>query len=323
MKTDQNIYEQLVFFDCIASIAYAFMQKNRGLLSEEEFALIKQAFQEIALLAKGPGFLENKKEICQAVDSYLSEKLPNIGGKFSAMRPISQRLRLDLYLLMHDFSLTAIHQLLEITKALYLLKTPDSLKVWDQSIADACLQDMTRLKEIYILINRFPIESHEINEFRMLGFGRVMHPPADNNYSSGKIQAFLLHHLVQMINSLSMLTSVLPLLALPELRSAPQQTINKAVDAIRIQADIVTDCLIQVVEISESTPFVYEKTVEPSLYGIDVTAKGLKTSLDLLKQLPRTRKAIPENIRKVLKTNLDWFRYHKKNWDAHCNRILQ
>lgn len=322
-------YDQLAFYDCINSIAYALLQRNIQRISDKDYALLRQAFQEIILLVKQGQFLDGRKDVCQAIDAYLLERLRDLGQEFSGQRSKWQRLLIDIYLLMRDRCLELVDHLLKITHALFVLKTPEELKIWDEALAEWCLKDIQSIKDTYLLIDRFPthiaMPSLSSQQQKQMAAFIGLHPPSQEipfeNYISGNIQMFFLHNLVQTTEMLTKLPEI-PLLSLPELQSLPKQMALNAAASIDESHETTAECLIEVMEISQRSSPTYEDTMTPAMLAIATTDSAVSISLNLISQLPRTRKAkINEELRTSIKKHHRWHQY-RLHWLANRYNVL-
>lgn len=80
--TDQKLDEYLVGYDCVASLAHAYMLSRQGYLTKAEFSKAKQALKEIydqAIQRKFP--IGDAEDGHSAIENYLTKHVGELGGK--------------------------------------------------------------------------------------------------------------------------------------------------------------------------------------------------------------------------------------------------
>ena len=146
-----NSEKSLIFCDCIGNAAYAFMLKSSGLLSDEEYALVKEGLKEIALLITHGKLEIDDVNAIAAIDSYLHQKFKTLARKVKIGRSLAQRHLMDMRLCWRASLLEIIGVLLNIEQVIY------EKAIMPQAVLDSLAEGVKTLQETYTLLNRLPV----------------------------------------------------------------------------------------------------------------------------------------------------------------------
>lgn len=328
-----KFYELLAYYDCLTNIAYALVLRNNSSLNDTDFALLNEGYKEIILLTSKGEFLNGNQDICQAIDDYIIQKLPKLGESFTDKRSVWESLQLDINLLMREKCLHTIQALLKIANTVAVIKTPDALQIWDQTLDQSFLDTIEELKKTYLLFDRFPpknafpdintVEEKQLARFLSLHHGTKGLPP--EIYKNGKTQFYFMHHLLQVMNILSKLSTELPLLAVPDLRKKPVVGLSEDSSIMNEQIDTMTDCLVDVLAVCEEGPQAFEKVIAPTMKGMIASNRALTHALNLVGQLPRKKRierSIPKKISVKLQEDARWYNYRQTNLEQSKHKLL-
>jgi len=326
-------YDLLAYYDCLSGLAYALILHNNGRLPDPDYSLLHQSYKEIILLASKGEFLKGQKDVCHVIDVYMTERLPKLGATFSYSRNREQRLVLDMVLLMREQCLHTIDVVIKIANALCSIKTPQTLQIWDNALATACLNAIDELKNTYLLFDHFPTKISfphfsERENKQITSLLYLHHAPKEmpaEIYTGGKTQFYFLHHLTQTMLTLSKLSSELPLLAIPELREKPVKGLSDADSIIDTHVEIITDCLIIVLAACENAPGSIEFSVIPALDAMHAANQTLTYALNLVLQLPRKKRGdrdVPDQTRKKIAEDTRWLTYRQRNIEQAKQKLL-
>jgi hypothetical protein len=186
----------LAFYDCIQSIVYAFMLRNEGLISDEEYALFKEGLREFQLLSENQE-LElsfNKRDIFSPIDHYLKERLGKQASKFRSDQSNTHRLLTDLSILLSNDFLLLVQRAIEVNESF-----------GEQVVTFA--HDVLVYKNIYSASKTLKLsckdsteESHWRFVAKMLGFGFKNTPSASLMFV--KLTSLVLHVLTEFIDDI-------------------------------------------------------------------------------------------------------------------------
>lgn len=330
MSTQESLLKnRLVYFDCLSGIALALTLRNEKKITDEEYALLREAMQEISLLALHGTFLENQKGYTESVDAYLDKKLGPLGRRFNEIRDNEGRLKLDITLLLRERLLELINL---FTKSAYALKgiiTAPPLNSYDITLRQACIIEIKRLKDLYSLINCFPVDSalppdmkRKANDLSKLLVLRHRPKKAhEDEYQIEKIQSFLLHKLVQVSSTLQCFLGDLKSLIPP-----PAKEMEEADKASEITTETLTDSLEKSLTAgNDRRPGNYIQTL-PSLF------KGLIAIHELLELFHTGVTAAPKDPANVpaqyaptdlaIKADKSWLRYRQHQLESVAKNLI-
>jgi len=85
---DPQLDQQLIIYDCLGSIAHAYMLSTIGVLNPDEFKELKQCLVTIIEQCNNKTFAINTsdEDVHTAVENYLSKQLGDLGKKIHTAR---------------------------------------------------------------------------------------------------------------------------------------------------------------------------------------------------------------------------------------------
>jgi argininosuccinate lyase len=233
---DHLIDQNLLKYDCLASIAHAKMLQEMEIIDEEELKRIISALEEIIELDKNKQFfIKKEQEDCHtAIENYLTDKLGDLGKKIHTARSRNDQILVALRLYYRD-ELKEVKTLVKhFIKALVKFSDkfndvvipgfthtrkamPSSVKMWTDSFADS-MRDNLKLTDLSLeLINQSPLGTGagygiplSINRkltADLLGFNKVQNNPIYSQNSRGKFESTILHSLSQITTDLSKISN--------------------------------------------------------------------------------------------------------------------
>ena len=236
---------ELVRWDCIGSIAHAAMLKSIGVLTDEDFASLKDRLNEIIRCHESGEFVIQPKDedVHTAVEGDLIRTLGEVGKKLHTARSRNDQIVLDLRLYMRDKLLAATDAACDMAAVLldfaekhkdvpivgrthFQRAMPSSIGLWAAAFAESLLDDIELLRASYKIADQCPLGSAagygvNLNIDRQmvsdsLGFTRVLNNVLYANNSRGKTESIVLSALAQVMNDLSKLSSDVILWSMPE-----------------------------------------------------------------------------------------------------------
>lgn len=243
---DYVLDQQLVVYDCLASVAHAKMLAKVKLIKPVEAKKLTQGLTKIMNLAKHGKFkiLPTDEDCHTAIENYLTKELGDLGKKIHTARSRNDQVLTALRLYYKD-ELQDVQQLTkEVLAAIkkFVQKygaikfagythtrkaMPSSVKLWAQSFSEALADDLKLLACVQELINQSPLGSgagyglplkiDRAYTARLLKFARVQNNPLYAQLSRGKFEATILHVLGQIMFNLNKLATDLIIFTLPEL----------------------------------------------------------------------------------------------------------
>lgn len=218
----------LLPYDITGTLAHAAGLVSIGLLSEEELAQIQTTLDEMGTqIAAGNIVVTPADEDCHTViESYLTDKLGDIGKKIHTGRSRNDQVLTALRLFMRDQLGTIVAQLVEIVEACCTLgdhyadvvmpgythfqrAMPSTPALWALGYAELLLSDMDALQHAYHQINTSPLGSAagygvpflalpRTATANQLGFEAVQTNVTAVQLSRGKLEMHAMHALVQV-----------------------------------------------------------------------------------------------------------------------------
>lgn len=243
---DPTLDQQLVRYDCLASIAHAKMLGRIGILEEEEVQrLVKELNDIIALDKQGKFEILREQEDCHtAIENHLTKRLGDLGKKIHAARSRNDQVLTALRLYYKEelaeckeLVIALIERITKFLKRLGKIKfpgythtrkaMPSSIDLWGNAFIEA-MKDNLRVVDLALqLIDQsplgtgagygVPLEIDREYTARVLGFTRVQENPIYAQNSRGKFESTLLHALTQIMFDLNKIASDLILFTIPEL----------------------------------------------------------------------------------------------------------
>lgn len=318
-----HLQNRLTYFDCLSGIAFALTQRNAKKITDEEYALLREAMQEISLLALHGTFIENDREITQSVDDYLNKKLGALGQKFIDSRNQEVRLKLDIALLLREQLLDIIGLLTKIALTLKGIITTPPLDKYDITLIQACLIEIKRLKDVYSLVNCYPTEgvlpaelkSKENDLSKLLALRHKPRKARTEDFQIEKIQTFLLHKLIQVSSTLQCFLGDLKSLIPP-----PAKEMEEANSTAIKSTEILTDLLEKSLETDkEKGKSHYPKTVPILLNGLNTISELLEKLYAAVSVANKNHAASPAS----LYTNTDIALKADKSWTLYRQNQLK
>ncbi|MBN2440799.1 MAG: argininosuccinate lyase [Spirochaetales bacterium] len=235
----------LVTADCIASLAHAQMLVRIGILTEDEYTILKKNLIMIMKLhEKGEFSLSKSDEDCHtAIENFLITHCGDAGKKIhtgrsrndqviAAIRVFSR----DILIIFKEICFSLITALLEFAETYknypmpgrthMQIAMPSSVGLWAGAFAEELIDDVLLLSTAYDLNNRCPLGSAASygvplpldREFTsaLLGFEKVQNNVLYVNNSRGKIESIILSGVEHVVLTLSKLAQDLILFSLPE-----------------------------------------------------------------------------------------------------------
>lgn len=242
---DYLLDQELVVYDCQASIAHAKMLGKIGILTSEEMQSLVKELEHIAELAKQGKFeIRQEQEDCHtAIEEHLTEQLGDLGKKIHTGRSRNDQVVTALRLYYKD-QLSEIVELAESFKAplkgfagkygdveipgyTHTRKAmPTSIEDWAGAFADEITGNITRIESVLTLIDKSPLGAGagygvplELDrEFtaKELGFGSVQKYPVSTQNTRGKYESDILHACKQVMFDLNKLATDLVWYSAPE-----------------------------------------------------------------------------------------------------------
>lgn len=243
---DPVLDQQLVRYDCLASIAHAKMLGRIRILEKEEVQKLVEELNNVIDLDKQDKFeiLREQEDCHTAIENHLTKKLGDLGKKIHAARSRNDQVLAALRLYYRE-ELTECKRLVNelvkrITKFLgrygkvelpgytHTRKAmPSSIDLWGNSFIDS-MKDNLRIIDLALqLIDQsplgtgagygVPLEIDREYTARLLGFARLQENPIYTQNSRGKFESTLLHALTQVMFDLNKMAVDLILFSMPEL----------------------------------------------------------------------------------------------------------
>ena len=242
---DYILDQQLVKYDCLASMAHARMLNKINIISVQECDRLIAVLQEIVDLdAQGKFKIKQSDEDCHtAIENYLTKKLGETGKKIHTGRSRNDQVLTALRLFYRDAIDEIMSQLSNLSEAFSKLKQnfgsiplpgfthtrkamPSSVEMWSQAFIDAIADDQILIKTIRIIVNQSPLGTAAgygvplplDREFtaKELGFDKVQQNPVYTQMSRGKFETMILHALSQVLYDLNRCATDMIFLSIPE-----------------------------------------------------------------------------------------------------------
>ncbi len=242
---DPILDKNLIVYDCLGSIAHAHMLMSIGILTKQEFMLLKKSLQEIISQAEQNNFFiqQSDEDVHTAVENFLIDQLGDLGKKIHTARSRNDQVALDMRLYMKHELLGVTEEVLALCKKLLELAEstkdipmpgrthfqramPSSLGLFFGAYAESLLDTIMLLETAYELVNQsplgsaagygviLPIDRQEVAD--LLGFVKVQNNVVYVSNSRGKIESIVVHALTQIMIDLSKLSTDLIIFSAPE-----------------------------------------------------------------------------------------------------------
>lgn len=229
---DYLLDQELVKYDCLASIGHARMLGRIGLLEEQEVGKLVGELKRIIVLDERGDFeiLPEQEDCHTAIENHLTEKLGDLGEKIHTARSRNDQVLAALRL-HHKEELArckeSINRLIasmekfvgkygqiELPGYTHSRKAmPSSIGLWGESFVES-MRDNLRLLDVALeLIDQsplgtgagygVPLDVDREHTAQLLGFKRVQRNPIYAQNSRGKFESTILHALTQVMLDLN------------------------------------------------------------------------------------------------------------------------
>ena len=242
---DPQLDQQLIIYDCLGSIAHAYMLSTIGVLNPDEFKELKQCLVTIIEQCNNKTFAINTsdEDVHTAVENYLSKQLGDLGKKIHTARSRNDQVLIDLRLYMREHVLEIIQELLKLSESFmtfaqkhketpipgrthFQRAMPSSFGLWGGAFAESLLDNIALLKNSYDLINQSPLGSAAAYGVNLpidrqlvadvLGFAKVQNNVLYVSNSRGKFESIVIHAATQIMIDLSKAAADLIIFSTPE-----------------------------------------------------------------------------------------------------------
>lgn len=242
---DPLLDQQLIFYDCIGSMAHAAMLEKINILTKEEFQQLHKGLQSVIQLEQKNEFSikSEEEDVHTAIENFLTQNIGEVGKKLHTARSRNDQVLLDLRLYTKKELLELCKIVLQLAKTLQIFAEkyknipipgrthlqkamPSSLGLWAGAFMESLLEDFLILQNAYQINNQCPLGSAASygasiaidRQFTadLLGFQKVQNNVLYANNSRGKFESIHVHAFAQTMNDLSKLSSDLILFSIPE-----------------------------------------------------------------------------------------------------------
>ncbi|MBN2067175.1 MAG: argininosuccinate lyase [Candidatus Diapherotrites archaeon] len=243
--SDFALDQNLVLYDCLASIAHAKMLQKIHVLKPAEFKMLQKELVAVINLDKKGLFKmqQQDEDVHTKIENHLTKKLGDLGKKIHTARSRNDQVLADLRLYSKRELQLIIASLLELSSALlHLAKRnefvpmpgythtrqamPSSIGLWVGSFVESLLDDLRLLWGAYDLNNQNPLGSaagygvalpidRQLTT-KLLGFKKLQNNTLYVQSGRGKIESVILSALLQVNIDLGRLASDLILFSSPE-----------------------------------------------------------------------------------------------------------
>ncbi len=243
---DPVLDQELIPFDCQATIAHVTMLQEIGVLDADEAGKLVETLNElISLHARGEFRIQpDQEDGHSAIEEFLTGRLGDIGKKVHTGRSRNDQVLTAVRL----FEKSAIEELIQLAENLadalgqfaqanaslplpgytHTRKAmPFSVKDWALSFHDALRDDLIMLHGTYRLIDQNPLGTgagygvplplNRQTTTDLMGFSRVMQNPMYAQNSRGKFESRILNDCLMILYDLNKWASDLILFTLPDL----------------------------------------------------------------------------------------------------------
>jgi|TARA_B100000959_G_C14964825_1_gene617281 argininosuccinate lyase len=242
---DPILDKQLIYYDCIASIAHTKMLGKMGLLTKTEAMYLVQELKHIIDLDKKGEFpITQDQEDCHtAIEMFLTNSLGDVGKKIHTARSRNDQVLTALRLYYKD-QINNINQLIE--GLIYSISSftsdhgniqfpgythmqramPSSFDLWGTAFLDSMKDNLLLLDTVNKLVDQSPLGTaagygvplNIDREFtaKELGFSSVQNNSVYTQFSRGKFEISVLHVLSQIMLDLNKIASDLILISMSE-----------------------------------------------------------------------------------------------------------
>lgn len=245
VDNDYTMDQNLVPFDCIASIAHAKMLAKMKVLTKEEYNKIIAALSEIIQLHKEGKFtISIEDEDCHtAIENYLTKKLGDAGKKIHTYRSRNDQAQACIRLYCKhmiaktrqsvESFITALRIFnkkfapIEMPGYTHMRKAmPSSAGMWSEAFIESMEDNIALLAAANTLLDQsplgtgagygLPVPLDRALTAKEMGFRRIQHNPIYVQNSRGKFESTILHMLSQIMVDLNKISSDIILFSMTE-----------------------------------------------------------------------------------------------------------
>lgn len=296
---DYQLDQQLIIYDCLGSIAHAFMLRSIGILTQDEYKQIQHCLKNIIAHNETFSIKKTDEDVHTAVENYLCAQLGDLGKKIHTARSRNDQVMLDLRLYMRDQLFGLMHDSLKLATSFLLCAQqyketpmvgrthfqkamPSSFGLWAGAFAESIVDSIIALQQTYEFINQSPLGSaaaYGVNlpidrqlVADLLGFAKVQNNVLYASNSRGKFESIVIHAITQIMIDLSKAASDLIIFSTPEFNYVsipselctgsslmPQKQNPCGLELIRAKTATVISYLLQVLEIIRPLPSGYNR----------------------------------------------------------------
>jgi argininosuccinate lyase len=241
---DYILDQNLVFWDCISSIAQAKMLHKIGIINLVELKdAIKGLKEIIELDKKGKFKILQKQEDCHtAIESYLTKNYGDVGKKIHTARSRNDQILTDMKLYIKKQIIEIEELVIEFSKTLVnfakknpiampgfthmQMAMPSTVAMWSSSFSESMLSNIQILNNTYETIDSSPLGSAagygaSIDIDRqytsdLLGFSKLQNNVVFVQNSRGKNEALVLSSLMNIMLDLNKISTDLMIFSMPQ-----------------------------------------------------------------------------------------------------------
>ncbi len=232
---DRELDLYLAPFDVLGSLAHIRMLQETGLLTEEEWRVLKKELQDIYRRIEAGGFTleEGVEDIHSQVEFLLTQNTGDTGKKIHSARSRNDQVLVDLKLYLRHELEKVVHAVKEFFDLLLAqsekykddllpgythlqLAMPSSFGLWFGAYAESLADDLVTVLAAYRVVNKNPLgsaagygSSFPINRTlttRLLGFDDLHHNVVYAQMSRGKSERIVASALANIAATLSKLS---------------------------------------------------------------------------------------------------------------------
>jgi len=242
---DYVLDQQLIKYDCLASIVHTKMLGKIGILKKQEVEkLIKELNNIVKLNKKGRFKISREQEDCHtAIENNLTKKLGDLGKKIHTARSRNDQVLTALRLYYKDElndSKKLVNDLIGTLKK-FLRKygkiklpgythtrkaMPSSITMWGNSFIDSMKDNLKLIDFTFELVDQsplgtgagygVPLKIDRNYTAKLLGFKKLQKNPIYTQHSRGKFESTILHTLSQIMFDLNKIATDLITFTMPE-----------------------------------------------------------------------------------------------------------
>ncbi len=245
VKNDYILDQDLVFSDCLGSLAHAKGLNKIGILTDAELKDLEIGLNEIIALKKEGKFeITLSDEDCHtAIEGYLTKRMGEVGKKIHTGRSRNDQVQTALRIYMREATLRLSSLTLTLSEKMFdfakkwrnvpmpgrthmQIAMPSSVGLWAASFGEELLDLVSYINSFYDIVDQSPLGSaasygvplplDRAYTTLLLGFSKVQNNVLYANNSRGKFEAMFLDLCSYVALTLSKLSQDLILFTLPE-----------------------------------------------------------------------------------------------------------